>query len=271
MLELNVKHILNVVRALPFQGCLPIDFWGECVLTAAYLINRTPSRVLKGKTPYELLLGKAHDLSSIRVFGCLCYAKNLNRRDKSNSRSRRCIFLGYPFGKKGWHLFDLETGDYFQSRDVKFFEDIFPLENPIELKCLHSLYYDDTNLHNEDVCDVNDVVYSDNIDNTEQQHEAPSTNLNDISPTPHQHSLDDTEGDEYFNEVVIGMGDPINLGSAEIEGNTMSGGGDMNMSGDDEYGRGKREKFTNTRFLQSFTHTGPSLRYSLSYSTLCEF
>ncbi|CAO2822750.1 unnamed protein product [Amaranthus hypochondriacus] len=116
------------------------------------------------------------------------------------------------------------------------------------------------------VCDVNDVVYSDNIDNTEQQHEAPSTNLNDISPTPHQHSLDDTEGDEYFNEVVIGMGDPINLGSAEIEGNTMSGGGDMNMSGDDEYGRGKREKFTNTRFLQSFTHTGPSLSCLIAQS-----
>ena len=115
-----------------------IDFWGECVMASAYLINRTPSRLLEGKTPYELLYGRVPNLSFLRVFGCLCYAKKLNPRDKFDSRSRRCIFLGYPFRKKGWHLFDLETGDYFQSRDVQFFEDIFPLANQEELTHLHS-------------------------------------------------------------------------------------------------------------------------------------
>ncbi|XP_074287929.1 uncharacterized protein LOC141613093 [Silene latifolia] len=64
-------------------------------------------------------------MSLIRVFGCLCYAKNIYSRDKFDSRSRR-IFLGYPFGKKGWQLYDLETGDYFQSRDVRFIEQKFP-------------------------------------------------------------------------------------------------------------------------------------------------
>lgn len=33
--------------------------------------------------------------------------------------------MGYPFGKKGWKLFDLDK-EFFVSRDVKFFEDIFP-------------------------------------------------------------------------------------------------------------------------------------------------
>ena len=48
------QHKLNVARALRFQATLPIQFWGERVLTVAYLINGTPSKVLKGRSPYEI-------------------------------------------------------------------------------------------------------------------------------------------------------------------------------------------------------------------------
>ncbi|XP_058006752.1 uncharacterized protein LOC131169099 [Hevea brasiliensis] len=123
-------HILNVARALHFQANLPIEFWGECVLTAGYLINRTPSMLLNGKTPYEMLFGKVPSYKHVQVFGCLCYAHNLNRdKDKFGSRSRRCVFVGYPFEKKGWRLYDLETKEYFVSRDVVFAETKFPYAN----------------------------------------------------------------------------------------------------------------------------------------------
>ena len=44
------------------------------MLTAAFLINRTPTPVLGNKSPFELLY-KAHvDYSLLKVFGCLAFA-----------------------------------------------------------------------------------------------------------------------------------------------------------------------------------------------------
>ncbi|XP_021727452.1 uncharacterized protein LOC110694595 [Chenopodium quinoa] len=93
--ERKHRHILNVARALRFQAKLPKYFWGECVMTAVHLINRTATPVLKGKTPHELLFGQLPSYDSLRVFGCLDYAANRPWvKDKFDSRSRKCIFVG---------------------------------------------------------------------------------------------------------------------------------------------------------------------------------
>lgn len=34
--------------------------------------------------------------------------------------------MGYPYGQKGWRVYDLATHDFFVSRDVNFFESQFP-------------------------------------------------------------------------------------------------------------------------------------------------
>jgi len=95
--ERKHRPILNVARALCFQAYLPLRFWGECALTAAYLINRTPTRLLQGKTPYEVLFHKKPSLNHLRIFETLCFAQNNAKgKDKFASRSRKCVFLGYP-------------------------------------------------------------------------------------------------------------------------------------------------------------------------------
>lgn len=48
---------------------LPVKFWGESILAAAHVINRTPSAVLHGKTPYELLYVTIATYDDIKVFG----------------------------------------------------------------------------------------------------------------------------------------------------------------------------------------------------------
>ena len=121
------KHTLEVSRALLHQSKLPISYWTECLFNATNLINRYPSRVLKNKTPYEILFGKPPNYSYLRSFGCLCYVATISHnRDKFEPRSIPCVFIGYPYGKKGYRVLDLKTQKIMVSRNVKFHENTYP-------------------------------------------------------------------------------------------------------------------------------------------------
>jgi len=93
--ERKHRHILEVARALRFQSGVPLSFWGDCVKSSVYLINRLSSPILNGQTPYALLYGKQANLDHLRVFGCLCYASKLPRGDKFAARARAAVMIGY--------------------------------------------------------------------------------------------------------------------------------------------------------------------------------
>ena len=94
------------------------------------MINRLPSPLLNNVTPYKKLLGHSPSYGHLKAFGCLCYASTLSRdRTKLDPRAKPCMFLGYPFGNKGYKLYDLATKTCFLSRDVVFKESIFPFKH----------------------------------------------------------------------------------------------------------------------------------------------
>lgn len=105
---------------------VPIGLWGECVLTATFLVNRVPSLWTQNKSLFELLYKKPMDYSSFRVFGCLAFASTLaSHRDKFMPRARACVFLGYPPCMKWYKLF-IHSKEVFVYRDVIFHESLFP-------------------------------------------------------------------------------------------------------------------------------------------------
>ncbi|GKB87809.1 ribonuclease H-like domain-containing protein, partial [Tanacetum coccineum] len=143
--ERKHRHLLNVARSLLFQGGIPLKFWTQCILTATYLINRLPSSVLNGKSPYEMIYKKSPTLSHLRVFGCLCFATIVNNNDKLGSRSEKCVMMGYSNFKKGYRLYSLDMHQIIFSRDVKFFETIFPFKDYVAKKIDTTNIFQDIN------------------------------------------------------------------------------------------------------------------------------
>lgn len=109
---------------------MPIKFWGECILTACHLINRTLSPVISWQTPFFRLFKKNADYTRLRVFGSLCFASTVSsNRTKFLRRVIPSVFVGYPQGIKGFKLYDIEHKRFFVSRDVVFHEHLFPFHN----------------------------------------------------------------------------------------------------------------------------------------------
>ena len=120
------RTIMEGARSMLHHAKLPLEFWAEACRTAVYLHNRSPTRALKDKTPFESLSGRRPDISQLKVFGCVRYVHvPNNQRRKLDAKSHKAIFIGYPPGVQGYKLYDLEKKKFVVSRDVQFFEDNF--------------------------------------------------------------------------------------------------------------------------------------------------
>lgn len=63
VVERKHRHLLDIARALRFQASLPIEFWGDCVLTTSYIINKLPTKVLEEKPHIKSYLEQHHHIN----------------------------------------------------------------------------------------------------------------------------------------------------------------------------------------------------------------
>jgi hypothetical protein len=109
--------------SLMFQMNVPKYLWSEAVLTATCLINRMPSRILRMKSPVELLLGQREFKLPPRVFGCVCFVRDHRTSvGKPDPQAVKCIFIGYSSTQKGYKCWNLVGRKLFVSMDVTFRE-----------------------------------------------------------------------------------------------------------------------------------------------------
>jgi hypothetical protein len=79
------------------------------VVTTVYILNRSSTKALNGRTPYEAWHGRKPVVSHIRVFGCLTFVKELAHISKLDDMSTLVVFIGYVEGSKAYRILDPGT------------------------------------------------------------------------------------------------------------------------------------------------------------------
>ena len=62
------RTLVESVRAMLADARLPHRFWAEALSTAVYLRNRSPTKAVKGMTPFEAWTGEKPNAEHLRVF-----------------------------------------------------------------------------------------------------------------------------------------------------------------------------------------------------------
>ncbi|KAK8926157.1 hypothetical protein KSP39_PZI018485 [Platanthera zijinensis] len=119
------QTLMERIRCMLSESKLPGMFWGEALLTAAHVINLSPSSALQEDVPDRVWYGKDPSYSHLRVFGCKAFVHvPRDERSKLDSKTRQCIFLGYDYsGEFGYMFFDPVEKKLVRSRDAVFSED----------------------------------------------------------------------------------------------------------------------------------------------------
>ena len=123
VVERRNQTVLGMARSMMKGMQVPGWLWGEAVSTAVFVLNRSPTRSVEGKTPYEVWYGSKPAVHFFRTFGCVAHVKVAGGHQKKlEDRSTPMVFIGYEPGSKAYRFLNPSTGRVLISRDAVFDE-----------------------------------------------------------------------------------------------------------------------------------------------------
>ncbi|KAK9018707.1 hypothetical protein V6N11_033754 [Hibiscus sabdariffa] len=102
--ERRNRTLLDMVRSMMSHTDLPTSFWGYALETAAFTLNRVPSKSVQ-KTPHEMWTGRHPNMSFMKIWSCKAYVKH-QMSTKLEPKSEKCTFVGYPKETKGYYFYN---------------------------------------------------------------------------------------------------------------------------------------------------------------------
>lgn len=124
VVERRNQTLLGMARSMLKAKQVPNLFWGEAVLTAAFILNHSFTRSIDGMTSYEAWYRQKPDVRFLRIFGCVGHVKAAGPHlRKLDDRSTPMVFICYEIGSKAYRMYDPVTKCLHVSRDVVFDEE----------------------------------------------------------------------------------------------------------------------------------------------------
>ena len=113
----------NRAHTIMSENKFPPKLWGECVHTAAYLRDCTPTHTLKNMTPYEAYYGSRPDISHLHKIGCHAFILVTSKHHpKIYDRSIEGVLVGYSSNSKAYRRYYPKTGRIIVPQHVSFIE-----------------------------------------------------------------------------------------------------------------------------------------------------
>ncbi|KAK9714501.1 hypothetical protein RND81_06G099300 [Saponaria officinalis] len=104
--ERRNRTLKDMVRSMISHSTLPVLLWGEALKSAAYILNRVPTKAA-AKTPYELWTGRKPSLKHLHIWGCPAEARPYRpHENKLDSKTVSSYFIGYSERSRGFKFYD---------------------------------------------------------------------------------------------------------------------------------------------------------------------
>ena len=126
MAERKNQHLLEVAQALPFTNQVSKYIWGEAVLTATYLINRMPHKILNFETPFDVFhkffpMNRLSSSLPLKIFECIAFVHiHSHNRGKLEPHTTKCVFVRYALTQKGYKCFEPISKKMVVTMDIYF-------------------------------------------------------------------------------------------------------------------------------------------------------